>query len=572
MTLQSITKGALPQSTDINQVIKTLLGQVDSGQLSLAEPTASPSVAPSVTLSSGSLSGQYQWGTYWITGIVSSSGTVSVTGRTTPSPYTSAQSITSQQGTISIAGQTVPTPVIGWGVVRNANVIPLSSALTLSAVSNASSTLAATKYFINVAFGNSNGTTTPGSSEANITLATANAYNIQFSVTLPGGATYALVGMGTASGSEAQYAQVNSSATVTYVGSNTAGVSASVNGSTLTITISKPISDTSHAMPTVNTASTGFYEVPGSEQFANTNGNIPMTYIDNTSDANLVTAAPSSNTTGTTLLNNTNPNLLFNPTGALGLSGWTAAGTSLTWQTLFGQQGSYFYVSGTVAANTWAQLASSQIPVSAGQTITLSGIVDGLTLTSGSAYASIYAFNSGGTQLGEYDSNRVSAGQTNVPVSVTATLPANAAYVKVYLQYGSGSASTAGSARWWNMKLEQGSMATTFNDVSTLNTTQYASVLPFLQLIGGSNFKVQTGSLSVSATANTVVSSGSISFPTPFSSGCSPLVLLTVRSLGSSNVQTTAWMSNIPSNTSFGVSVESAATQSVTVAWLAIGY
>lgn len=44
-----------------------------------------------------------------------------------------------------------------------------------------------------------------------------------------------------------------------------------------------------------------FYEVPNSRQFLSQAGAMPTTFVDNTPDANLTTAAPSSNTTGTRL-------------------------------------------------------------------------------------------------------------------------------------------------------------------------------------------------------------------------------------------------------------------------------
>jgi hypothetical protein len=153
----------------IKQLINVFTGQRDGGALTLLGQVAPPGTAPTVTLSAGTLNGSYEWGTYWITGIEDGAGGVSVTGRTTPSPYSAAQTLANQQGTVSIAGQAIPTGVVGWGVVRNQ----------------------------------------------------------------AGGATW--------------------------------------------------------------------YEVPGSEQFMNTVGNMPASYVDNTPDANLVTAAPASNTTGTTL-------------------------------------------------------------------------------------------------------------------------------------------------------------------------------------------------------------------------------------------------------------------------------
>jgi len=44
-----------------------------------------------------------------------------------------------------------------------------------------------------------------------------------------------------------------------------------------------------------------WYTVPGSEQFLNAVGNMPASFVDNVSDASLVTLAPTVNTTGTTL-------------------------------------------------------------------------------------------------------------------------------------------------------------------------------------------------------------------------------------------------------------------------------
>ncbi len=119
MGLNNIAKGALPKAQDIQQLINLLQALYDAGPLSFLGTVSAPSNTPTVTLSSGSLSGSHQWGTYWITGIPNGSGGVNVTGRTTPSPYTTAQTLTNQQGTVSISGQGIPQGVIGWGVVRN---------------------------------------------------------------------------------------------------------------------------------------------------------------------------------------------------------------------------------------------------------------------------------------------------------------------------------------------------------------------------------------------------------------------------------------------------------------------
>lgn len=91
----------------------------DGGALSFLGPVAGSASAPTVTLSAGSLNGSYEWGFYWITGIPDGTGAYNVTGRTTPSPYSTAQTLTNQEGVVSIAGIAIPTGVVGWGVVRN---------------------------------------------------------------------------------------------------------------------------------------------------------------------------------------------------------------------------------------------------------------------------------------------------------------------------------------------------------------------------------------------------------------------------------------------------------------------
>lgn len=150
-------------------------------------------------------------------------------------------------------------------------VAPPSSALSLSAVADSSSTLAATTYYVAIAWQNASGSTPVGSSEASIALSTADADSIQFSATLPTDVTSVLVGMGTASGGEAQYASVSSAAAITYAGTNSAGVSASVSGSTLTITLAAPPSDTAIAMPSSNTCNVnGSGSAAGSDLAANT--------------------------------------------------------------------------------------------------------------------------------------------------------------------------------------------------------------------------------------------------------------------------------------------------------------
>ncbi|SIS88222.1 hypothetical protein [Alicyclobacillus vulcanalis] len=295
-SLQPVQKGGLPKSSDINQVIGFLNGTVDIGYVQLPGPTNPPSSAPTVATNgiagSGNINNTEWYAVTFVTGVMASNGVMQVTGETPIGPVSSA--VTAQNQSILLSNIPVgPSTVIARRIYRSPALPNPSSALNLSTVSNSSSTLAATTYYVNYALMNSQGTTTPGSSEASITISTANAYAITFSVTLPNGATGILVGMGTSSGGEGQYAQISSSGTVTYVGGNSAGVSASVSGSTLTVTITKPPSSTSTAMPSSNTANTNNYRL-----VATISDNVTTTYLDNIPDASLGQTAPTTNTTG----------------------------------------------------------------------------------------------------------------------------------------------------------------------------------------------------------------------------------------------------------------------------------
>lgn len=131
-----------------------------------------------------------------------------------------------------------------------------SAVLTLSQTANAGSTLAVGPWYLDFAYTNLSGATKPGTSESSITLTTASAYEIQFSVNLPQdqGCTGIIVGMGSSAGTEAQFAKIDPAAAVTYIGTNSAGVTASVAGSVLTVTITAAPTDTSTSMPSSNTA------------------------------------------------------------------------------------------------------------------------------------------------------------------------------------------------------------------------------------------------------------------------------------------------------------------------------
>jgi hypothetical protein len=104
---------------DSGQFVDLLSGIRDGGTLSLLAPIAAPA-APAVTKSAGSVTGTgYQWGVYWITGVMDGTGAAHITGRTIAGTLSASTSLTAQQATISIAAFGAPTGAIGWGVVRN---------------------------------------------------------------------------------------------------------------------------------------------------------------------------------------------------------------------------------------------------------------------------------------------------------------------------------------------------------------------------------------------------------------------------------------------------------------------
>ena len=291
-----IQGGAVPLPTDVNQLGEALMGNADLGKLSLFGTVTDP-VAPTVALNTtaGNLTGTYQYLVAIATGWKSSDGNLHINGFAPGS----------DSATVVCVGEMVNLSEIPTGPADSTNqygsvarilyrygvVTPPTTALSPSLVADSSSTLAATTYYVATAFGNTNGDTPVGSSQASIAIATANTDDIRFDVTVPSGATYAIVGLGTATGGESQYAKVSTTATVTFVGTNSAGLTATVSGGVLTITITAPQTDTSTAMPTTNTA---YLVGSGYEFVAAIGDNTTTTWTDNLKDSSVGTGMPTS--------------------------------------------------------------------------------------------------------------------------------------------------------------------------------------------------------------------------------------------------------------------------------------
>lgn len=409
MPLYTVANGSAGNAADLDQLVQSLVGALDGGAMSLLTPVSAPSAAPAVTLAAGSVTGTgYQWGTYWITGIPDGTGAYHVTGRTTISPLTAAQSMSAQEATVSIAGESLPTGVVGWGVVRNQSA----------------------------------------------------------------GATW--------------------------------------------------------------------YEVPGSEQFLSLAGAMPTTYVDDTADADLVTPAPSSNTTGTSMEgifslstgsavpagetlavagsitgagdvdmggpatfggpltpnggiagalgaaglayypgNPVGPNLIFNSSWRLAAAGWEGIGAHSFSISVGGVEGTFLYATTSsatlVQVDNGGQTPNCMVPAYANETYTLSGDMMSSSITAGGMALQWYAFNASGTPISG-GSVQATNGQYWERYSVSFTAPAGTAFLQIACYYAATIA-TGGNVAWRRLKLEGGPVATPYTAEADLWPYAYPNVL-----------------------------------------------------------------------------------------------
>ena len=321
-------------------------------------------------------------------------------------------------GTTQPGGSLTLVPLSIPAAPAVAVVSPPSTAASLTTVADSSSTLAATTYYLDYAWGNSAGTTTV-SPEASIAIGTANADAIQFSVTLPADTVETLVGMGTSSGGESQYFTVNTGGTVTYVGTNSAGASATVSGSTLTITVSAPPTDTSITMPTTNTANiNGTGSAAGSDLAANTTYYYAATAI----------AADGTETS-------------MGPTVAW-TEGSTAYPITLNLQTVAEAEQLNVYKGTSATSLNFLAAASGLQYTDSGDTATTSQVPPTANQTGSAQFGGLTTRVGGQSTYGMYGMPAVVAGSTNLPLTSTSatqifsfTPPGDGLYTaKVYLR------------------------------------------------------------------------------------------------------------------------------------------
>ena len=113
--LYSVAKGALPQASDVNQLVKGLQGTTDLGQVTLFAVLTNPTGTPtSVANGSGNLTGTYGWVATECTGGADDAGNVYITGETLPTPVSAALTLSSNQATVG----NLPTGTTGVVAVR----------------------------------------------------------------------------------------------------------------------------------------------------------------------------------------------------------------------------------------------------------------------------------------------------------------------------------------------------------------------------------------------------------------------------------------------------------------------
>lgn len=175
-----------------------------------------------------------------------------------------------------------------------------------------------------------------------------------------------------------------------------------------------------------------------------------------------------------------NPNLLFNPTFALGSAGWIGLdtpfkpyfGTYGEGSMLTNNEGPYSSGSGTLGVR------SGNIPMSANQVLSLSAEITTSGLTAGNFEVQVNAYDSTGTFL-EQAAIAVSSVAGWKKYSMPFTTPASTSYVMIYVYMPANSSASQFGVAVRKIKLEAGSVATTFTDDNTFNILQYGSLIPF---------------------------------------------------------------------------------------------
>lgn len=110
--MYDVTKGGLPLSTDINQIVDALYNRADAGLITLLAQLVAPLTAPTAALNgSGVLTGSYAYVCTYVTGVIDSTGLLHVTGETVAGVVSAP--VAASSNAISVSG----IPIGGTGVV-----------------------------------------------------------------------------------------------------------------------------------------------------------------------------------------------------------------------------------------------------------------------------------------------------------------------------------------------------------------------------------------------------------------------------------------------------------------------
>jgi hypothetical protein len=164
------------------------------------------------------------------------------------------------------------------------------------------------------------------------------------------------------------------------------------------------------------------------------------------------------------------PNMIPNPTGVLGMQGWTVASGAIT--TAKGQNGEGWFFWANSGGNGSPPSAYRDVPAAAGNTYTISAEIaaQGITVTSGATAVRVYVqwLTSAFAHNGYSTTASVNAGINWVHATSGPILaPAGTTYARIWMDASGTGVYTISSIGWAKLKLQSGSVDTIFTDDAT---------------------------------------------------------------------------------------------------------
>ncbi len=174
-----------------------------------------------------------------------------------------------------------------------------------------------------------------------------------------------------------------------------------------------------------------------------------------------------------------NPNMIYNPTGRLGLQGWTQLGATAIGYNQGGNEGYFFQCVG--GTNTGGVLQYQDVPVYANASFSLSAMIFAGNLSGTGAYARVYIDwqTSSHTHI-SYSSTacQVPAGNGWTYVACPNQIaPSNAAFARVCVDINGPGTWTNTNTAWKLIKLEGGAACTPYQDNATYGAAYQGGTL-----------------------------------------------------------------------------------------------